>query len=135
MRILARRRHEQIQLKDLREDRELAEVAKAQRLAREREDAKLKRAKSVFEARETTRQKLAAAKEHSLKSIMRYNGWIPWAKRLKAAQLKDIKAERHCQYCVMHNVWGLWKLALVRAKSSKINKVCTPGDWPTISRQ
>lgn len=124
------RRYEQVRQKALREDRELAEVAKAQRLAREREDARRKRAKSVFEARVATRQKLAAAKQHSLKSIMRYNGWIPWATRVKTAQLQDIKAKRHYQYSIMQNVWGLWKLALARSKSTKANEVCTPGEIP-----
>ena len=123
LRLLARRKQEQIQQEGLREDRELAEVAKAQRLAREGEDARRKRAKSRFELQEAARQKLAAAKEHSLKSTMLYHGWVPWVKRVKKAQLQDIKAQRHYQYCVMHNVWGLWKLAIARARSTKINQV------------
>lgn len=123
LRILARRKHEQIQQERLREDRELAEVAKAHLLAREREDARQKRAKSLFEAREMTRHKLAAARQHSLKSTMLYNGWIPWVKRVQNAQLQDIKAQRHYQYCVMYNVWGLWKLAVARARSTNMNQV------------
>ena len=123
LRILARRKHERIQQERLREDRDLAEVAKAHRLAREREDARRQRAKSLFEARETIRQKLAAAQQHSLKSTMLYNGWIPWAKQVKNAQLQGIKAQRHYQYCLMYNVWGLWKLAIVRARSTKMNQV------------
>lgn len=117
---LVRWEHEQIQQQALREDRELEEIAKAQRLSQERENHRRMLRESGIEAKKTTRRKTAAAEQHSRRANMRYRGWLPCARQVKRAQLQGIKAERHHQYCLTHRMWVRWTSSAQRSIAAKI---------------
>lgn len=123
-RLLTRRREEKQREERIREDREVAAIAKTLQVARERENARRILLESRVRAKKVAVDKMAIADRHNVRAIMLYTGWKPWVKILEIVQLRRIKAHRHYAYCAMHRMWTQWMnhTANLRAERTKSKK-------------